>query len=115
MPLVHASTMLPRMASDGDSAMAWSLIKGGLLVLGGLAALGLAVAVLKPLLIIGVLGGAAYLGYRLFNGGDKAIEGKERKALPRGRTASADDDFERKMRELDALDEKLDAQIRKHS
>jgi hypothetical protein len=100
--------MLPRMASDGDSGVAWPLVKGGLLVLGGFAAIGLAVAVLKPLLLLGVLGGAAYLGYRLLSGG-KALEGgKERKAL------SADDDFERRMRDLDALDKKLDAEIRKH-
>jgi hypothetical protein len=105
LPLDRPGTMLPRMPSDGDSALAWTFFKGGLLVLGGLAAVGLAIAVLKPLLIIGVLGGAAYLGYRLLSGG-KALEGREHKAL------HADDDFERKMRELDALDKKLDAQIR---
>jgi hypothetical protein len=107
--------MLPRMASDGDSDLAWSLIKGGLLVLGGVAAIGLAVAVLKPLLLLGVLGGAAYLGYRLLSGGGRALEGKEHKALSAARGSSKSDDFERRMRDLDALDKKLDAEIRKHS
>jgi hypothetical protein len=100
------------MSSDGDSGLAWPLVKGGLLVLGGLAALSLTMALLKPLFLLGVLGGAAYLGYRLLSGG-KALEGKEHKALSAG--SSSGDDFERKMRELDALDKKLDAEIRKHS
>lgn len=97
------------MAEEKGSA-AWPIIKLGLIGLGGLAALGIFVAMLKPLLILGVIAGAGYVGYRLFMGSDKAIEGgKERKAL------TADDDFERKMRELDAMDAKLDAEIRKHS
>jgi hypothetical protein len=112
LPLDHAGTMLPTMSNDGDSGMAWPLVKGGLLVLGGLAAIGMAVALLKPLLILGVLGAAGYLGYRLLSG-QKALEGKERKALTAA--SSPRDDFDRKMRELDALDKKLDAEIRKHS
>lgn len=102
--------MLRRMADDEGKSAAWPVLKLGLMGLGGLAALVLMMAVLKPLLILGVITGAGYVGYRLFMGSDKAIEGtKERKAL------SPDDDFERKMRELDALDKKLDAEIRKHS
>lgn len=79
-------------------------------MLGGLVALSLMVPLLKTVLILGVLAGAGYVGYRLFMGSDRAIEGgKERKAL------SPDNDFERRMRELDAMDKKLDAEIRKHS
>lgn len=101
--------MLFPMAQDQGS-VAWPILKLGLIGLGGLVAVGILVTVLKPLLILGVLAGAGYVGYRLFMGSDKALEGgKERKAL------SADDDFERKMRELDAMDKKLDAEIRKHS
>lgn len=100
------------MASDDESGIAWPIIKVGLLVLGGLAAVGLVMAMLKPLLIVGVLGGAGYIGYRLSRGA-KALEGKEHKALPGAR--SSDDDFERRMRELDALDKKLDAKIHKSS
>ncbi len=93
-----------------NQGTAWPIVKGGLIALGGLAALGLVLSLLKPILILGVIAGAGYVGYRLFMGADKAIEGKpERKAL------GADDDFERKMRELDALDKKLDAEIRKNS
>lgn len=96
--------------TEEQGSKAWPLVKLGLIGLGGLAALGLFVAVLKPLLILGVIAGAGYVGYRLFMGSEKAIEGpKQRKAL------TADDDFERKMRELDAMDKKLDAEIRKHS
>jgi hypothetical protein len=96
------------MAEDQGS-IAWPILKLGLIGLGGLVAVGIMVAVLKPLLILGVIAGAGYVGYRLFMGSDKALEGsKERKAL------KPDDDFERKMRELDAMDKKLDAEIRKH-
>lgn len=101
--------MLHAMADDKGSA-AWPLLRLGLIGLGGLVAIGIVAAVLKPLIILGVIAGAGYVGYRLFMGSDKAIEGpKERKAL------GADADFERKMRELDAMDRKLDEQIRKGS
>ena len=90
--------------------MAWPLIKLGLIGLGGLAAIGLVVAMLKPLLIIGVLAGVGYVGYRLYSGSNRALEGgKDQKAL------GPSDDFERRMRELDAADRKLDAEIRKRS
>lgn len=96
--------------AEEQGSVAWPIIKLGLIGLGGLAAVGLVLAVLKPLLILGVLAGAGYVGYRLFMGSDRAIEGgKEHKAL------GADNDFERRMRELDAMDKKLDAEIRKHS
>lgn len=96
--------------AEEQGNVAWPIIKLGLIGLGGLAAIGLVLAVLKPILILGVLAGAGYVGYRLFMGSDRAIEGgKERKAL------SPDNDFERRMRELDAMDKKLDAEIRKNS
>lgn len=98
------------MADDKDGSVAWPLIKLGLIGLGGLAAIGIAVAVLKPLLILGVIAGAGYVGYRLFMGTDKALEGgKEQKAI------GPDADFERRMAELDAMERKLDAEIRKNS
>lgn len=98
------------MAEDKSSSVAAPIIKLVLLGLGGLVAVKIMVSLLYPLLILGVIGGAGYIGYRLFMGSDRALEGgKERKAL------SADDDFERKMRELDAMDRKLDDQIRKRS
>lgn len=95
---------------EDQGSVAWPLIKLGLIGLGGVAAVAILWPILKMAAVLGVIAGAGYLGYRLFMGSDKAIEGgKERKAL------SADDDFERKMRELDAMDKKLDAEIRKHS
>ena len=101
------------MAETEDSGGTGSLIKGGLIVLGGLAAIGLVISVLKPLLILGVLGGAGYLGYRLMSGKDtKAVEGASPRqaALP-----PADNDFDRRMRELEAMERKLDKQIRDNS
>jgi len=96
------------MADDGTSR--WPLIKGGLLLLGGLSAAALVLVLLKPLLLLGVLVGAGYVSYRLFSAGDsKAIEGKQQKALAPGSTA----DFDRRMRELDAEEKRLDAEIRK--
>jgi len=83
------------------------ILTGGLMVLGGLVAISLVVSLLKPLLIIGVLGGAGYIGYKLL-GKRNALEGEaERKSL------SPDADFERRMAELDAIERKLDAEIRK--
>ena len=96
------------MADEGSST--WPLIKGGLLAVGGLAAVLMVLMLLKPLLLFGVLVGAGYVSYRLFSAGEsKAIEGKEQKALAPGSTA----DFDRRMRELDAEEKRLDAEIRK--
>jgi hypothetical protein len=97
------------MADDEGGSGAGSLIKGALIVLGGLAAIGLIVSVLKPLMILGVLGGAGYLGYRLMASKDKEIEGSpDRAALP---PAS---DFDRRMRELEKIEKQLDAEIKSH-
>jgi hypothetical protein len=101
--------MLCGMAQDQGS-VAWPLAKLGLIGLGGVAAVAILWPFLKMAAILGVLAGAGYVGYRLFMGSDRAIAGaKERKAI------GPSDDFERKMRELDAMDKKLDAEIRKHS
>jgi hypothetical protein len=95
------------MAGDEDSGGVGAILKGGLIVLGGLAAIGLVISVLKPLLILGVLGGLGYVGYRMVASKDKAIEGgKSQAALP------PDADFDRRMRELDKIEKQLDAQIR---
>ena len=84
-----------------------ALVKGALMVGGGILALMIALAILKPLIIIGLLGGAGYLGYR-FLSRDKALEGggeTTKKELRSG------DDFERKMRELEAIERRLDREI----
>ena len=95
------------MAED-QGGIAWPLIKLGLIGLGGLAAIGLFISILKPLLIVGVLAGVGYVGYRLVSGSNRALEGgKDRKAL------GPSDDFERRMRELDEAERKVDAEIRK--
>ena len=63
-----------------------------------------------------VLAGAGYLGYRMIAGGgrQKAIGGRSRRALPAGRgRKSGGDDFDRKMRELEAIEKRLDAEIGK--
>jgi hypothetical protein len=80
--------------------------------LGGLVALGIVISVLKPLIVVGVVGGAGYLGYRLM---------KKKKALPPGGraggrkalSAGSGDDFERRMRELEEVERRLDTEIGK--
>lgn len=109
---------------DGPSVAA-RFAKGSLLVLGGLFALmiaarmvfGLFFAVLGNVLFVGALAGAGYIGYKLVAGGGerKAVGGgRERRALgPGGKRRRDGDDFERKMRELEAIERRLDAEIGK--
>ncbi len=94
------------MAKDDDGGAGMNVLKGALMVLGGLAALGFVLVVAKPLLLVAVLFGAGYFGYKMF-GKQKALEGgRDRKAL-------SSSDFDRRMRELDAIDRQLDSEIRK--
>lgn len=94
------------MANDDEGGGGTAVLKGVLMVLGALVAVSLAVAVAKPLLFVAVLFGAGFLGYRMF-GKAKALEGgKDRKML-------SSSDFDRRMRELDAIDRQLDSEIRK--
>lgn len=96
----------------------WGVVKGAatgvLLAVGGLAAISLVLSVLEPLLIIGILGGVGWLGYRLLGSGTPALEGERRaKSLPPAEPRGATDasDFERRMAELEAIERKLDAEI----
>jgi hypothetical protein len=109
---------------DERPGVAARFAKGSLLVLGGLFALMIAVrmvfglffAVLGPIMFVGALAGAGYVGYRLVAGGGerKAVQGgRSARALGPGRGRSSGDDFERKMRELDAIERRLDAEISK--
>jgi hypothetical protein len=111
---------------DDGPSLAGKFAKGSLLVLGGLFALmiaarmvfGLFFAVIGNVLFLGALAGAAYVGYRMVAGGGerKSIEGgRSRRALGPGRSrrGGGGDDFERKMRELEAIERRLDAEIGK--
>ncbi|MBC8070604.1 MAG: hypothetical protein IAG13_19890 [Deltaproteobacteria bacterium] len=97
--------------SKSDDGQGFAVAKGALLALGGLAAIGIGLALLpavfgllKLAMIVGVIAGAGYLGYRAF-GKTKALgEAKDRKML-----SSAD--FDRRMRELDQVDRQLDKEI----
>ncbi|MEZ4450056.1 MAG: hypothetical protein R3B09_11320 [Nannocystaceae bacterium] len=84
-----------------------TLAKGVLIGVGGLVTLGIALYLLKGLIIFGLLGGAGYLGYRFLTR-DKALGSGE--AAPRKELRSGDD-FERKMRELEAIERRLDREI----
>jgi hypothetical protein len=96
--------------NEGGS-LGWTLAKGGLLLLGGLAVLVVVLNLLGPIALVAAVAGAGYLGYRLFGvTHKKAIEGANRKALRSGDGSS--DDFARRMAELDAIEKKLDAQIK---
>jgi uncharacterized membrane protein YebE (DUF533 family) len=100
----------PTMAKDDDHGL--SVAKGVLIALGALAAVGIGLAVLKtlivPLVVLAVIGGAGYFGYRAFGKTKELQSSRERKAL-------SSSDFDRRMRELDAIDRQLDAEIRKRS
>jgi hypothetical protein len=61
---------------------------------------------------VGVVGGAGYLGYRFM---------KKKRALPAGKSAggrkalsaASGDDFDRRMRELEEVERRLDSEIGK--
>ena len=116
------------MAHDDDdnhgSGHTGAVLKGVLLTLGAIMALNIAfwvgLVLIKNVLFFGLLGGAGYLGYRMIagGGGRKAVTGgRSHRALGTGRGRSgsggSSDDFERKMRELDAIEKRLDAEIGK--
>jgi hypothetical protein len=111
---------------DKNSGQTGAVLRGGLMALGAIAALwlvvfpllGLGFMLLKNAIFFGVLAGAGYLGYRMIAGGSrKALSGgRHRRALPAGRggrSSGGGDDFERKMRELEAIEKRLDAEIGK--
>jgi hypothetical protein len=116
------------MAHDDDdnhgSGQTGAVLKGVLLTLGAFMALSIAFSVgiflVKNVLFFGLLGGAGYLGYRMIAGGRRKQlgGGRSHRALGTGRHrggggGSSSDDFERKMRELDAIEKRLDAEIGK--
>lgn len=110
---------------DDGPSVASRFAKGSLLVLGGLFALMIAVrmvfglffAVIGNVLFVGALAGAGYVGYRMVAGGRgdrKAVSGgRGTRALGPGRKRNDGDDFDRKMRELEAIERRLDAEIGK--
>ena len=124
-----------RMARDDDddddrgSSGTGTMIKGGLYALGAVAAVYWVVLPLffvgwwiaKSVFLLAALTGAGYVGYRMIAGGGgrgrRALRGGRRgqKALGTGRRSrgSSGDDFDRKMRELDAIEKRLDAEIGK--
>lgn len=95
-----------------DEGHGLSVLKGALLALGALAAVGLGLSLVKalfiPVFVLTLIGGAGYLGYRAFGKSKELQAGRETKAL-------SSSDFDKRMRELDALDRQLDAEIRKRS
>jgi hypothetical protein len=101
--------------AKNDDGQGLAVAKGALLALGALAAVGIGLSLIpavwglfKLTMIIGVIAGAGYLGFRAFGKTKELQAGKDRKAL-----SSAD--FDRRMRELDQLDRQLDNEIRKRS
>ncbi len=96
--------------SEEDTTKTGGLIKGGLIVVGGVVVLGLALNLFKTVLFLGVAAGGGYLCYRLLTG-KKRAKGLGSADAPRALPDRSEDDFERRMRELDALERKLDAEI----
>ena len=112
------------MAHDDDdhngSGQAGTVLKTVLMTLGALVAFVLVLGVVKSVLFYGLLAGAGYLGYRAIAGGGgnrkQVTGGRSQRALGSGRSRSSgnsSDDFDRKMRELDAIEKRLDAEIGK--
>jgi len=114
---------------DDRGSGAGTMIKGGLYALGAVAAVYWVVLPLffvgwwiaKSVFLLAALTGAGYLGYRMIAGGGgsrRALRGRRgQKALGTGRRnrggGGGGDDFDRKMRELDAIEKRLDAEIGK--
>lgn len=99
-------------SEETDSTQtAAAVAKGALMGIGGLVALGVVLSLIKPLALIAVAGGAGYLGYRMLSKSKRLGPAAERRALG---PASGDDDFNRRMKELDALERKLDREIGKY-
>ncbi len=92
---------------DDDGGQGLSVVKGALIGLGAIAAVSLALKLFWPMLFVAMVAGAGYVGYRAFGKTKELQAGKDRKAL-------SSSDFDRRMRELEAADRELDAEIRKH-
>lgn len=123
---------MPRDDDDDDDrgSSVGTMLKGGLYALGAVAAIYWVVlpiffvgfAIAKSVFFLAALAGAGYVGYRMIAGGGgerKAIRGRRgQKALGPGRSRGSSrgggDDFDRKMRELEAIEKRLDAEIGKH-
>ena len=101
------------MANDDEGSVALTVAKGALMVLGGLVVFGVATALFAPIFKVGILGAlglaAGYFGYRAVSGRAALPAGKAPKAL------GSDRDFDRKMRELEAMERRLDDEIRRGS
>lgn len=98
---------------NGTSNTALAVAKGALMALGGLVVFGLVVSAIKPLALVALVGGGGYLGYRALSGKKRLGSGRERKALGPG-SSPGDADFDRRMKELDAIERRLDREIGKY-
>ncbi len=94
---------------DTGSNTVKAVAKGAVFALGTIMAIGIGLAIVKSVLPLVVLGGAAYLGFRMVKKNKALAEPESRKAL------GSADDFDRRMAELDAVEKKLDAEIRRGS
>lgn len=92
---------------DEDAPIWQTALKWGLIAGGGVMGLYMVGSLLYPLFVIGVLGGAGYFAARWLKG-QKALPsgGSNAKGLP-----MSNDEFESKMRELDALEKRYDRDI----
>ncbi len=100
------------MASD-DGGSNIGMLKGALLVLGGLAAVGIALTLFKPVMFVAALAAAGFLGYKLvgLTSGKSLSDGGKKKALKSGPPDR--DDFAARMAELERLEKDLDRQIKR--
>ncbi len=104
--MTRALTRRPPPKGDGSDKTG-AVVKGVLLGLGGLFALGLALSLLKYVIVVGVLGAAGYFGYRALTRNKALANTGERPTRAIGDAS----DFDRKMRELEAIERRLDREI----
>ena len=92
-------------AEDDETPIWQSALKWGLIGVGGLVALNVFASLMGPIVVIAVLAAGGYFGAKWFKG-QKALPSSSNKSLP-----MSNDEFEAKMRELDALEKRLDRDI----
>lgn len=97
---------------DESSSKTGFIVKGVLIGVGAIFALSIAMSLFKLALIAAVIGGIGYGGYRLLGGGKELPDGDAGQPKKLG-AAGSSDALARRMKELDALDKKLDEQLKR--
>lgn len=97
----------------GGGSIWWLMIKAMLIVVAAYLVFGIVLSLVKYAVVLAILGGAGYLGYKLLFGNNT-----ETKALPPAESHKLlntdlddDDAFKRRLRELEAEDKRINDEI----